>query len=111
MRRFKMNEKGNSKKDWKLFLEMLPIWQERFMEKLNKEYIQILQQDQNPSSNFWELERRIKEDKKNPGVRVRMSKSEMEYVIISLIRNNVITLDDLSHFSDELLEGIKQYVN
>ena len=30
-----------TKADWKLFQEKLPIWQEKFMKKLNNEYIQL----------------------------------------------------------------------
>ena len=31
-----------SKKDWKLFREKLPDWQENYMDKLNKQYIELL---------------------------------------------------------------------
>lgn len=34
------------------------------MQKLNKEYIEILQRDENPAKNFWVLENRIFHDKK-----------------------------------------------
>ena len=30
-------------KDWKLFRQKLPLWQEAHMDKLNQEYIRILQ--------------------------------------------------------------------
>ena len=39
-------------------------WQENYMQKLNKEYIEILQRDENPAKNFWDLENRIFHDKK-----------------------------------------------
>ena len=47
-----------SKKDWKLFQEKLPDWQEAYMEKLLKEYIKLLQKKSNASDRFWELEKR-----------------------------------------------------
>ena len=43
-----------SKKDWKLYREKLPGWQERYMEKLVKEYIEMLSNDDKPASEkFW----------------------------------------------------------
>lgn len=47
-----------SKKDWKLFREKLPDWQEKYMEKLNQEYIELLQKEGNASDKFWKLEKR-----------------------------------------------------
>lgn len=35
------------------------------MDKLNKEYIEILSGGGNPSEKFWALEKRIKKDKKD----------------------------------------------
>ncbi len=49
--------------DWKLFKKLSPKWQEKYMAKLNKEYIQLFLQDQPASSLFWELDKRIKQDK------------------------------------------------
>ena len=58
-----------SKKDWKLFREKLSGWQENYMEGLVKEYANFLNDDKKPASEkFWELEKRIKEDKRHPGV-------------------------------------------
>ena len=55
-----------SKKDWKLFREKLSDWQERYMEGLVKEYVNFLNDDTKPASEkFWEMEKRIKEDKVN----------------------------------------------
>lgn len=58
-----------SKKDWKLFREKIAGWQENYMEHLNKEYMALLSlEDKKASEKFWELEKRIKKDKKQPGV-------------------------------------------
>ena len=64
-----------SKKDWKLYRERLPEWQEHFMERLTKEYIELLSAPGNASDHFWELEERIRKDKKNPGVLLNVTKS------------------------------------
>ena len=59
---------GISKKDWKLLRERVPQWQERYKECLTKEYIRLLSAEGNASDHFWELEERIKRDKKQPDV-------------------------------------------
>ena len=98
-----------SKKDWKLFREKLSDWQEKYMEGLVKEYVKFLNDDKKPASDkFWELEKRIKEDKHHPGVIMEMSKSEVIWDIVRLIRLKVITYDDLSEFSGELRQEVKR---
>lgn len=99
-----------SKKDWKLFQEKLPIWQDAFMGKLNQEYIAILNKDGNPSDLFWELEKRIKQDKRRPGVSMEMQKQYLLYNLSSLIVDGAITLDDLDGFSEELKDGVRYLV-
>ena len=46
-----------TERDWKLFRAKLPEWQENYMDKLNKEYTEILNSDKLPSEKFWELEK------------------------------------------------------
>lgn len=100
-----------SKRDWKLFQDKLPVWQEKYMEGLVKEYVSFLNDDTNlASEKFWELEKRIKEDKHHPGVIVEMHKSEAIWDIVRLIRLKVITYDDLSGFSEELKQEVKRIV-
>ena len=72
------------------------------MEKLCREYLEILCKETQPSERFWELEKRINDDKHHIGIRVRMSRSNMDINILNLIREGVITLDDPAEFSDEL---------
>lgn len=107
LRRFKIMD--ISKKDWKLFRERLSDWQENYMEGLVKDYVNFLNDVTKPASEkFWELEKRIKEDKRHPGVIMEMSKSEAIWDIVRLIRLKVITYDDLSEFSDELQQEVKR---
>lgn len=96
-----------SEKDWKLFREKLPIWQDTFMDKLNQEYIEILSSSDNPADKFWELEKRIKTDKCKTGVVCEMSRSKMVENIISLITEGVIGTDDLLEFSDNLKSTVQ----
>ena len=55
---------------------------------------------------FEELEKRIKMDKKRPGVILEMRKSNTIYNIINLINDEVITIDDLDGFSEELKDTV-----
>ena len=100
-----------SKKDWKLSREKLSGWQEKYMEGLVKEYVNFLNDDTSPASEkFWELEKRIKEDKHHPGVIMELKKSEVIWDIVRLIRLKVITYDDLSEFSEELQQEVKRII-
>ena len=95
-----------SKSDWKLFRARIAEWQEDYMERLVKEYIEVLNGTGNASDKFWELEERIKKDKKHPGVMLELSKGNMIFDIVALINSGVITTADLEGFSDELKEGV-----
>ena len=90
--------------DWKLFRSKLPSWQEAYMARLNKEYIELLSGSGTASDKFWELEKRIRQNKKAIGVTMRMSRTYMDLNIMSLIADGVIGLDDLEGFSDDLRE-------
>ena len=72
------------------------------MEKLNQEYIALLSGDGNASDKFWELEKRIREDKKDCGVQCKMSRSNQFYIMSSLLNEGAITFDDLEDLSDVL---------
>lgn len=97
-------------KDWKLFRKKIIGWQENYMQKLNEEYIQILQKDDNPSKKFWELENRIFHDKKKVGVTIDMRRSKMYENILELLYEKAITIEDLDEFSDEFKEVIQTFM-
>ena len=99
-----------SEHDWKIFRKKIPDWQEAYMERLAKKYIVLLQSDKMASSKFWELEKRIKQDKKSSGVIIEMRRSTAIDNIISLVLDDVISLDDLEEFSDNLKEIVKYIV-
>lgn len=44
-----------SERDWKIFRKKIPNWQERYMERLEMEYIALLQNEKSASTKFWEL--------------------------------------------------------
>ena len=96
-----------SKSDWKLFREKIGDWQENYMQRLEQEYISLLSDDGKLASDkFWELEKRIKKDKKSSGVILQMSKSEAIWNIANMIKLKVIALEDLEDFSDNLKEAV-----
>ena len=83
-------------KDWKLFRELLPEWQEAYMERLVKKYIELLSSDRQASDKFWKIDKRIKQDKRRTGVLARdVKRSNMFQLIIDLIYEEAISEDDL----------------
>lgn len=96
-----------SKQDWKLFREKLPGWQEAYMERLCREYMELLTSDAKGSDKFWELEKRIMEDKKSPGVIVMMSRSKMIPNVLGLLEDGAITMEDLADFSEDFREKVQ----
>lgn len=106
-RNMAMSEYGFTKKDWALFREKIAEWQESYMDKLNKEYIELLSGEGKPSEKFWTLEERIRDDKKDTGVQLKMSRSNCISNIVSLLSEGAITMADLEEFSDELKENIR----
>lgn len=97
--------------DWKLFRQRLPDWQEAYMDRLNKEYADILSGDGQPSDRFWALENRIREDRRRPGVHLRISRSTMLHSLIMLLHDGVITTDDLEDFSDGVRESVHMFLH
>ena len=93
--------------DWKLFRKKLPLWQQAHMNMLNQEYIRILSREGLASDKFWELEKRIRTDKRSIGVVADMRRSQMYSNLLSLLANEIIREDDLDGFSEELAETVK----
>jgi len=95
-------------KDWKLFRKKVVDWQENYIEKLTRVYIDLLSGEGNASDKFWELDKRMKKDKKKAGVLITdMSRSNMIFIIMQLLDEKVITLDDLADFSEGLRERLE----
>ena len=94
-----------SEKDWKLFRSKIAGWQEAYMDRLNKEYMEILSGEGAASEKFWKLEERIKEDKKDCGVQCEMSRSNQLYIMLELLNEGAITMDDLQ-LENQILKNI-----
>ena len=106
-----MNQFGYLESDWKVYKSKIADWQEDYMERLCKEYIELLSSDKLPSERFWELEKRINTDKRATGVIATNSRSKLIGNILDLLREGAITFDDLTDFSEELQERIKVLYN
>ena len=92
-----------AERDWKLFRELLPKWQERYMEKLIDQYIEILNGGDAASDRFWALEKHVNKDKLCSGVIVNdLRRSTMRCEIANLLSDNVITLNDLDGFTEDI---------
>ena len=94
-----------SEKDWKIFRSKIAGWQEAYMDRLNKEYMEILSGEGAASEKFWKLEKRIKEDKKDCGVQCEMSRSNQLYIMLELLNEGAITMDDLQ-LENQILKNI-----
>ena len=93
--------------DWKLFRQKLPGWQEAHMEKLVKEYAAVIAGSGKASDKFWELEKRIREDKRKTAVLARdIRRSNMLSLMMDLIHEGAISADDLDGFSKDLQDRL-----
>lgn len=80
------------------------------MANLNKEYIALLNENNNPSTNFWKLEKRIRHDIKSPGVAIDVRRSDLFVDILSLMNAGVINREDLADFSRDVTDWIDQFL-
>ena len=90
--------------DWKLLSLKYYEWKNRYLVQFITEYKAILDSDDTPIDKFVELKERINKDSRAsvfhlPG---RFSRNDMNLNIKSLLDTGVITIDDLSEFSDEV---------
>ena len=92
-----------AERDWRLFKELLPKWQEHYMEKLINQYIEILNGDGDASERFWALEEQINRDRRCCGVMMEdIRRSTMRRQIASLLFDDVISLSDLDGFTEDV---------
>ena len=99
-----------NEKDWKLFRNRIGHWQEAYMDRLIHEYMVLLNGQGSASSRFWELEKRIREDKKDSGVHAMIKRSNMKFILMDLLDEEAISLEDLEGFSDDLKDTMSTYV-
>lgn len=97
--------------DWKMFKKLLPEWQERHMEKLIDQYIEILNGSGEASNRFWALEEHINRDRRCCGVLMEdIRRSTMRRQIACLLSDNVITLNDLDGFTEDIKSYAQHWI-
>ena len=96
-----------NEKDWKLFRNKIVEWQEAYIDKMNKEDINLLSSGERPETKFWALEKRIRNDKNDAGVVVEMKRSKLIDNVVALLDEGAITMNDLEEFSDEFKEKVR----
>ena len=101
-----MQNNWESKRDWILFRERIAGWQEAYIGRLNREYIELLSRDGPEAKKFWELYRRICRDKRCTGVQAEMRNSEILANLCRLVNEGAIGYDDLDGLSEELSEDV-----
>jgi hypothetical protein len=77
------------------------------MEKLLLEYAELLRSESLASEKFWELGKRIKNDKRSRGVVLEIRKQNVIYDLVAMIVDGIITLGDLEDFSDDLKDAVR----
>lgn len=96
-----------SKQDWLLYRKKIGEWQEAYMEKLLLEYAELLRKESLASERFWELDKRIKHDKRSRGVVIEVRKQNVVYDLVAMILDGIIAFDDLEDFSDDLKDAVR----
>ena len=96
-----------SKQDWLLYRKKIGEWQEAYMEKLLLEYAELLRKESLASERFWELNKRIKNDKRSRGVVIEVRKQNVVYDLVAMILDGIIAFDDLEDFSDDLKDAVR----
>ena len=96
-----------SKQDWLLYRKKIGEWQEAYMEKRLLEYAELLRKESLASERFWELDKRIKNDKRSRGVVIEVRKQNVVYDLVAMILDGIIAFDDLEDFSDDLKDAVR----
>ena len=78
------------KRDWILFRNRIAGWQEAYVGRLNEEYIELLSGDDSEADKFWELCRRMREDRRCAGVQVSMRGSDPLPIICRMINEGAM---------------------
>lgn len=88
----------------------LPGWQEAFMVSKIEGYVKLLSDETKlASARFWQLDKMIKEHRKKSGVIVELLPTDMDLILLNLLREGAITESDLEGVSEELIETVRYF--
>jgi len=96
--------------DWRSFRDMVPTLREKYLQSRNKELGTILDNKEiSPTEQFWEIEERTQEIAKIlRNCLDGHSRSKMEFYIGLMLHHEMMKEEDLTAFSPELRERLKQ---
>ena len=96
------------KQDWVLFTQKVAVWQENHMTQLVREYAELLQDENKPGSErFWNLEKRINQDKRTIGVIIHVKKSNMLWQLAQFIGDGIAPEEELAEFSEDVQQAVR----
>ena len=100
-----------NEKDWKLFIEKLPNWQEKYMERLVvDEYIKLLYSGNSISDTYLGIKDSLKSE--SPDIFTKDIKRARFYDILTeMITNKMIAISDLDDFTEETIQEVNRYVS
>lgn len=107
-----MSEKPKES-DWKTFKKIVPEIRERYLQRLNAELSEILQdQALTPTEQFWTLQERVREVAQI----LRdcfdgHSRSKLLMFLLLMRRHEILIDEDLKQFSDEIQNQIEDFSN
>lgn len=78
------------------------------MGRLNQNYQQILSQEEENSTIFWQLAKEIAKDSKSSGVSLYLKRSDLPIYLAKMLNENVIDEEELAGFSEPLRETLKK---
>ena len=97
-----------SKQDWVLFRQKVVVWQESHMTQLVREYAELLQDENKPGSErFWNLEKRINQDKRTISVIIHIKKSNMLWQLAQFIGDGIAPEEELAEFSEDVQQAVR----
>lgn len=90
--------------DWIIFRTRMPLWRERYLEKLLDNYQNILSSQESAEDRYFRLLKRMDKDSMCALFNVEMSRSKCLINIIRLLGEGIIDENDLEGFTPELRE-------
>ena len=88
--------------DWKIYRERRSVWIENFMDRICKQYIDLLASGASATERIKTLYSSLQKDTGKIDIVVRDSRTYMKQNIRHLLEEDVISLKDLEGFSSEL---------
>ncbi len=102
----------HNESDWKRFRKIAPELRERYLEKKNKELLQILiDSGKTPTEQFWDTFEEMKKEKRILEECLDgHSRSNQFFFMVSMCNYGMMKEEDLDGFSEELKSSLDGYI-